>query len=173
MYSERVVNLVNQLLNDESCTDILDLFIHKYARQSLDHAIHLHDSINDVLSIALKHIEKESEAFRTSTYMLINGRDLLSSKKTKTPDTKFAMMLPVCKVYFPDGVANEHFSFAERTFFEEFLSLFNDSKVFSWDNPDDVSWANMYGYTDYLKKVQANLQIKENFEDVQTSSESS
>ena len=61
----------------------------------------------------------------------------------------FASMVPIMKAMYPEGLSNNE-SCARIKYFEEFIRLMKDPKVFSLEDKEDVEWARQFDYLDYL-----------------------
>ena len=70
----------------------------------------------------------------------------------KDKQSYFASMLPIMKTMYPDGLSKNE-SEARIKYFEEFLELLNDPKVFSLDDEEDRNWACQFGYLTYLEDM--------------------
>ena len=167
----RIEEIVNGILKDEQCVEIIDRLVQKFSLSSIDNALHLFEVNEQCLRSAMQLINNKLSNSHQANYFLINGRKLIANNKNHS-DTKFAMLVPVCMYYFPEGYADDRCSLAEKSLFQEFLSLFNDANIFSWDNQNDVSWAKMFNYFDYLKLVQFHNTKPENGTDTASSDES-
>ncbi len=68
----------------------------------------------------------------------------------KDKASMFCSMIPTCMAILPKGNA-DGCSQAHKAYFNRFLALLKDPKVFDWNR--DKEWADSYGYTAYLELV--------------------
>lgn len=149
MLELKEIALLDEIVNWDDAEKATDYLIFKLAQKSANHAKHFIEIISDVSSKQMFHYikygNKQAEAAR---WLIIQK----SMKKEKHDITYFASMLPVCIALFPDGRENAY-SDAMKIYFDEFVAMLLDKKIFSFDSNSDCVWAKNFGYYDYLKKI--------------------
>lgn len=144
--------ILDGILCMDYAKEAVEYMVKEYAKQSVENARHLIQLISDLSDIMLAHKEKEVSKYREASFWLIVQKEM---DEGKADDRQlFASMVTVCMARFPNGT-NEGCCNAEKKYFLRFLELFKNKKVFSWEK--DKTWADQYGYTDYLKLVEEKM----------------
>lgn len=149
MLSYKHEQMINEILKDEYAEEIVLALTNRFAARSPKNCrtlIKNNDRIADkMMQLQQEETNKASEAvFWAISQKAFNRND---------SPVYFASMVPVCKVLFPTGTA-ENESVALRKYFREFVKLLHNPKVF--DIKRDRSWAEQLGYLDYLDLVMKN-----------------
>lgn len=141
---------LDEILGLENCSQAIKYLISEYAKLSVTNASYLLRLIPEVSDIQLNLMAKESSDRYQAAFWLINQNYMTDDERTL-----FASMTPICKVMFPSGNAFWK-SIAMQNYFCKFMSLFRNPKAFSWNR--DKTWAEQYGYTEYLKLVESQME---------------
>ena len=141
------LGLAARVLKNEQADELIRVIMRKYAETSVQNARELLQYSVVLSDIALKQTEEKSNKAHFAAETLINFFD-----STADEPMFFAAMVPVCQVVFPEGTS-EGGSQKQKEFFAKFVKLLRDPQCFSWDNNHDREWAEMFGYTNYLRKV--------------------
>ena len=139
------VELIQNIINREDSKDFMDKLISIYCLQSSENSQHLVGMIPNIVNSQIKFYSTQITDYRQAANWLIVGK----SMDRKDKHSYFASMVPIMKVMYPEGLYNNE-SCARIKYFEEFIELMRDSKVFSLDNKEDVEWARQFDYLDYL-----------------------
>lgn len=154
MLLEQEKRTLQEILGWDDANEAVSFLIKQYAEQSVHHARELLEIIPKVADAALEKIGQVACDYSQAAGWLMCQREM------EPDDTGmfFASMLPVCKTMFPNGKPANG-SKAEMEYWKLFVSQFRKQKVFSWDR--DRSWADQYGYTEYLELVERQLREEE------------
>ncbi len=138
---------IDVILASNNAEAIVKKLLLQYAGQSVDNARRVLSYVADVSNAALCQVNKQSEEYKEAGFWLIqqSGIDMDSHGL-------FASMVPVCKAMFPNGYPDKG-SGCDKAYFRKFVELLHDKRVFSWEK--DKDWADMYGYSDYLRLVES------------------
>lgn len=139
---------MDHLLMDNNVDLIIKTMIKEYTQKSIYNAQNLITYMNDIISNILNIVNNDVNQLTLAGQMLILQKEMNKSDV----HTYFATLVPVMKTLYPDGL-DDNASLAQKNYFNEFIDLYKNKKVFSWDNKNDVDWANHYKYTDYLKMI--------------------
>lgn len=139
------VQLIQDIVTREDSKDFIDKLISFYCLQSSDNCQHLVELIPQIVDQQIKFYSNQITDYRQAANWLIIGQSM--DKKDK--HSYFASMVPILKAMYPEGL-NKNESLARIKYFEEFINLLRDPKVFSFDNKQDVEWARQFDYLDYL-----------------------
>ena len=142
MVDTDIDKLVELILSDDNPREIVHKLIIAFSKKSVENASWLLNEIPNVASSLIGTLSDEAQQAKTALFMMMNTGDI------EDPRTKFAGMVPIMMVQFPDGTDTGH-SENEKKFYNKFLELFRDPKAFNWIR--DTSWARSFGYYDYLK----------------------
>lgn len=143
------IEILENILNSEKANEYIKYIITEYAKKSVQNASNVLQMITSVANIQLKLVSNESENNYQAAFWAITQRNFTTDKKAM-----FSSMVPVCKAMFKEGNAKGK-NIAMQKYFAEFVELFQDKKVFSWDK--DKDWADNFRYTEYLKLVESQL----------------
>ncbi len=148
-----VESLIADILTKDE--DVQRTIVHKlinaWSKCDVKNAEMLLNIIPEVTTNLIDQMSQTIQEYSIASNMLILQKAI---RRRSDASSLFASMVPVCKTLFPDGVA-ENCSIAQQQYFEEFVKLLQNPKVFNWD--EDKAWADSYNYTEYLKKVTKNL----------------
>ena len=139
------VELIQNIINRKDSKDFMDKLISIYCLQSSENCQHLVGMIPNIVNSQIKFYSTQITDYRQAANWLIVGK----SMDRKDKHSYFASMVPIMKAMYPEGLSNNE-SCARIKYFEEFIELMRDSKVFSLDNKEDVEWARQFDYLDYL-----------------------
>lgn len=137
--------LINRLLDDNNVDNIIHEILIRYNKKT-GNTMYLLKLIESIVNDSLENTKKQLREHLTASAFLISQRIM------NKDGSYFASMVPVCQALFPEGV-DEKDSIAAKQYFNEFLDLCRDKKMFSWENEGDVKWAEDYGYKDYLHMI--------------------
>lgn len=142
---------IKGLLSTYNPEEVVRTVITEYMKNSVENCQFLLKLIPEIAdhSIHLLNREVARKSHAISMIMFENAIDWKGNE-----DVYFASMLPVCITHFPEGNAKKC-SEAERRYFNLFCKLFKNRKAFSWER--DKDWADSYGYTDYLRLVEKQI----------------
>lgn len=143
------IEILENILNSEKSNEYIKYIITEYAKKSVQNASNVLQMITSVADIQLRLVSSESENNYQAAFWAIIQRNF-----TKDKNAMFSSMVPVCKAMFKEGTAKGK-NIAMQNYFAEFVKLFQDKKVFSWDK--DKDWADNFRYTEYLKLVESQL----------------
>ena len=139
------VELIQNIINRKDSKDFMDKLISIYCLQSSENCQHLVGMIPNIVNSQIKFYSTQITDYRQAANWLIVGK----SMDRKDKHSYFASMVPIMKAMYPEGLYSNE-SCARIKYFEEFIELMRDSKVFSLDNKEDVEWARQFDYLDYL-----------------------
>lgn len=140
--------LINSIIDRRDGQQFIEKLIKSYCSLCVENCQHLLELIPDIAKIEIgQYYDKMLNYCRASNWLIVQQNMNKSDKSSY-----FASMVPVMQTLYPGGL-DDNESEARIKYFNEFLLLVNDPKVFSFDNPDDVEWASQFGYIDYLKFV--------------------
>ena len=142
--------ILDEILKWRDVAEVIDYMLAEYAKGGATNVVHLLSRIGDLAGVQVAQSEKRVSEYSQAAHWLMAQREL---KPDKT-GSFFAAQLPVCMVMFPNGNADGHCE-AEKRYFRQFLEAFSDKNQFRWDR--DRSWADMYGYTEYLQLVERQM----------------
>lgn len=142
---------IQELLKSGKHEEVATVFVEEFTKDSVENCRTLLNLILTISDKAIRLMSKEVSIKSQAIFMLL----LESSMDVKRNEfTYFASMVPVCMAHFPEGNA-KGYSEAEQNYFSLFCKLLRDKKAFSWS--EDRDWADIYGYTEYLKLVESQL----------------
>lgn len=139
--------LVTRIYQDEERVAIVSTLMDMLSSESIETARFFVQKCNEITDIAIEMaMQKVLEANQATFW-------LLSQKHIEDKKSYFASMVPVCKFLFPNGEISDMNNGPGKEYFEQFLKLLGDKKVFSFENPSDASWAESFGHKEYLETV--------------------
>ena len=144
--------MIDEILLRENAKEIVKQLILKYAGLSVDNARELLGMISGIADEAINKVSEKADQNLDAAYSLLQQRCVSQDAS----EIYFAMMVPVCKALFSKGKCQNGSSIAEEQYWELFIKLFKNKKNFSWDR--DKEWADMFGYTEYLRLLEENMQ---------------
>lgn len=147
---------IKGLLSTCNPKEVVRTVITEYAKNSVEDCQFLLKLIPEIANHSIQILEKEKMEKSQAIFMMMFEQ---SVGIKENEDTYFASMIPVCMTHFPEGNAKKH-SKAEKNYFSLFCTLFKNRKAFSWER--DKVWADSYGYTDYLRLVEKQMNGEEN-----------
>ena len=153
MLTEKEEKWLRQIATSQNATDAVEFIVKEYSENGVDNALHLLNLIPKISEILVKKVSNVARNYSQAAFWLMCQREMEDDKD----GTLFASMVPVCMAMFPSGNADGK-SNAEKKYFEQFLHLLSDKKQFSWEK--DKSWADMFGYTDYLRLVEKEARTR-------------
>ena len=139
------VQLIHNIVDRVDSKDFMDKLISFYCLRSVENCQHLIDTIPDIVNQQIRFYANQITNYRQAANWLIVGKSM--NKKDK--HSYFASMVPIMKIMYPEGLYGNE-SRSRIKYFEEFIDLMKDPKVFSLDNKEDVQWARQFDYLDYL-----------------------
>lgn len=139
------VQLIQDIVNREDSKDFMDKLISFYCLQSSDNCQHLVELIPRIVDQQIRVYSEQILDYRQAANWLIVGR----SMDKKDRHSYFASMVPIMKAMYPEGLSKNE-SLARIEYFEEFIGLMKDPKVFSLNSKEDIEWAKQFDYLDYL-----------------------
>lgn len=142
------VQLIQDIVTREDSKDFIDKLISFYCLQSSDNCQHLVELIPQIVDQQIRSYSNQITDYRQAANWLIIGQSM--DKKDK--HSYFASMVPIMKAMYPEGLRKNE-SRARIKYFEEFIGLMKDPKVFSLDNKEDRDWACQFGYLGYLEDM--------------------
>lgn len=151
MLSFEDVQLIQDIVTREDSKDFMDKLISFYCLQSSDSCQHLVELIPRIVDQQIRSYSDQIIDYRQAANWLIVGRSM--DKKDK--HSYFASMVPIMKAMYPEGLSKNE-SLARIEYFEEFIGLMKDPKVFSLNNKEDIEWAKQFDYLDYLMFIYRN-----------------
>lgn len=140
--------LMQEIVDRQDSKDFMDKLISLYCLRSAENCQHLVDTIPNIVNQQIRFCVNQITDFRQAANWLIVGKNM--DKKDKP--SYFASMVPIMKAMYPEGLSGKE-SCDRIKYFEEFIDLMKDPKVFSLDNKDDIEWARQFGYIDYLVSI--------------------
>lgn len=143
--------LIQNIVDRQDSKEFMDKLIAFYCLQSAENCQHLIDAIPNVVNQQIRFYSNQITDYRQAANWLIVGK----SMDRKDKHSYFASMVPIMKTMYAEGL-NTNESIARIKYFEEFIELMKDPKVFSLDNKDDVEWARQFDYLDYLMFIYRN-----------------
>ena len=139
------VELIQNIVDRQDSKEFMDNLISLYCLQSAENCQHLVNIIPNIVNQQIRFYANQITDYRQAANWLIVGRSM--DKKDK--HSYFASMVLIMKAMYPEGLSDSE-SCARIKYFEEFIDLMKDPKVFSLNNKEDVEWAKQFGYLDYL-----------------------
>lgn len=150
-------DLVQEILNREDCGRIIVDLIKEETKRSVQSAITLIDLIPSIGANLVTNLESQ----KLKALEAANWAILQQSFNKEDKSARFSSMAPVCKVCFPSGTC-ERGSYAHKKYFNEFVELLSDRKIFDLSKASDVSWAKNYDYLEYFELVLSKRKEKDN-----------
>ena len=145
------VELIQNIVNRKDSKDFMDRLIAFYCLQSAENCQQLVDAIPNIVNQQIRFYSNQITDYRVAANWLIVGKSM--DKRDK--HSYFASMVPIMKAMYPEGLSSNE-SCARIKYFEEFIDLMKDPKVFSLTNKEDVEWARSFDYLDYLMFIHRN-----------------
>lgn len=145
------VQLIQNIVDRKDSKDFMDKLIAFYCSRCAENCQHLIDTITNIVNQQIRFYSNQITDYRVAANWLIVGKNM--DKKDK--HSYFASMVPIMKVMYPEGLSTKE-SCARIKYFEEFIDLMKDPKVFSLDNKEDIEWARSFDYLDYLMFIYRN-----------------
>lgn len=145
------VELIQNIVDRQDSKEFMDKLIALYCLQSAENCQHLIDTIPNIVNQQITFYANQIVDYRQAANWLIVGK----SMDRKDKHSYFASMVPIIKTMYPEGL-NTNESLAKIKYFEEFIELMKDPKVFSLDNEEDIEWARSFDYLDYLMFIYRN-----------------
>ena len=139
------VELIQEIIDREDSRDFIDKLISLYCLQSPTNCQQLVDTIPNIVNQQIRFYVNQITDYRQAANWLIVGKSM--DKKDK--HSYFASMVPIMKAMYPEGLYSNE-SCARIKYFEEFIDLMKDPKVFSLNNKEDIEWARSFDYLNYL-----------------------
>lgn len=139
------MGLIQNIVDRQDSKEFMDKLIAFYCSRSAENCQHLIDIIPNIANQQIKFYANQITDYRHAASWLIVGK----SMDRKDKHSYFASMLPIMKTMYPEGLSGSE-SYARIKYFEEFIELMKDPKVFSLNNKEDVEWARQFDYLDYL-----------------------
>ena len=139
------VELIQNIVDRIDSKEFMDKLIAFYCLQSAENCQHLVDAIPNIVNQQIRFYANQITNYRQAANWLIVDKSM--NKKDK--HSYFASMVPIMKIMYPEGLSGNE-SRSRIKYFEEFIDLMKDPKVFSLDNKEDVQWARQFDYLDYL-----------------------
>ena len=139
------IELIQTIVDRKDSKDFMDKLISFYCLQSAENCQHLVDAIPNVVNQQIRFYSNQITEYRQAANWVIVGISM--DKKDK--HSYFASMVPIMKTMYPEGLSGKE-SCARIKYFEEFIGLLKDPKVFSLNNKEDIEWARQFDYLDYL-----------------------
>lgn len=131
--------------------EAISTLICEYAKESVDNTTRLLALIPEISRTQVKLLSDKCTDNYQAAEWLMNIQEI-SPEKIDDPQM-LAMMVPICKVMFPNGTCGKSHSKVRQQFFAKFLKLYK--KEFDWQK--DRSWAEQFGYKEYLTLIDKNL----------------
>lgn len=145
------VELIQNIVDRVDSKDFMDKLISFYCLRSAENCQHLVDVIPNIVNQQIRLYVNQITNYRHAANWLIVGKSM--DKKDK--HSYFASMVPIMKAMYPEGLSKNE-SLARIEYFEEFIGLMKDPKVFSLNNKEDIEWAKQFDYLDYLMFIYRN-----------------
>lgn len=145
------VELIQNIVDRQDSKEFMDKLISFYCLRSAENCQHLVDAIPDIVNQQIRFYVNQITDYRQAANWLIVGK----SMDKKDNHSYFASMVPIMKTMYPEGL-NKNESLARIEYFEEFIGLMKDPKVFSLNNKEDIEWAKQFDYLDYLMFIYRN-----------------
>lgn len=145
------VQIIQNIVDRKDSKDFMDKLIAFYCSRCAENCQHLIDTIPNIVNQQIRFYSNQITDYRVAANWLIVGKNM--DKKDK--HSYFASMVPIMKVMYPEGLSTKE-SCARIKYFEEFIDLMKDPKVFSLDNKEDIEWARSFDYLDYLMFIYRN-----------------
>lgn len=145
------VGLIQYIVDRQDSKEFMDKLIAFYCLHSAQNCQHLIDTIPNIVNQQIRFYDNQITDYRVAANWLIVGKNMYKKDK----HSYFASMVPIMKVMYPEGLSTNE-SCARIKYFEEFIDLMKDPKVFSLNNKEDVEWAKQFDYLDYLMFIYRN-----------------
>lgn len=151
--AELIQNIVDRI----DSKDFMDKLISLYCMQSAKNCQHLVDAIPNIVNQQIRFYVNQVTDYRQAANWLIVGRSMDKEDRR----SYFASMVPIMKAMYPEGLSDNE-SCARIKYFEEFIGLMKDPRVFSLNNREDIEWARSFDYLEYLMFIYRNyvLEVK-------------
>lgn len=153
--SPECTDAIVTILNDPNADEVIRTLIVNYASmQNVYNSLSFLMLLCDRIHRNIQEMETKAMDNITASRFMMEQLHLADESVSIPKQTEFSYMCSVCKVMFPEGEAVDA-SESQQSYFDKFLELFQDKKVFSWkrDNP----WACQFGFADYLHLVEQKL----------------
>ena len=145
------VELIQNIVDREDSKDFMDKLIAFYCSRCAENCQHLVDAIPNIVNQQIRFYSNQIADYRVAANWLIVGK----SMNRKDKHSYFASMVPIMKTMYAKGLSKNE-SCARIKYFEEFIELMKDPKVFSLNNKEDVEWARQFDYLNYLMFIYRN-----------------
>ena len=145
------VELIQNIVDRQDSKEFMDKLIALYCLQSAENCQHLIDTIPNIVNQQIRFYSNQIVDYRQAANWLIVGK----SMNRKDKHSYFASMVPIMKTMYAEGLSKNE-SCARIKYFEEFIELMKDPKVFSLNNKEDVEWARQFDYLNYLMFIYRN-----------------
>lgn len=145
------VELIQNIVDREDSKDFMDKLIAFYCSRCAENCQHLVDAIPNIVNQQIRFYSNQIADYRVAANWLIVGK----SMNRKDKHSYFASMVPIMKTMYAEGLSKNE-SCARIKYFEEFIELMKDPKVFSLNNKEDVEWARQFDYLNYLMFIYRN-----------------
>lgn len=141
--------IIAEVIQNENAEEMILTLINRFASKSVDNCRVIIRNNDRLIDKMMELQQKQRMEALQAAYMAVLQREFdITDYKTY-----FASMVPVCQVLFPLGTADGE-CLALKKYFDEFVNLLHNKKAF--DIERDKSWAENYGYLDYLILVLNN-----------------
>lgn len=145
------VELIQNIVDRKDSKEFMDKLISFYCLRSAENCQHLVDAIPNIVNQQIRFYSNQIADYRAAANWLIVGK----SMNRKDKHSYFASMVPIMKTMYAEGLSKNE-SCARIKYFEEFIELMKDPKVFSLNNKEDVEWARQFDYLNYLMFIYRN-----------------
>lgn len=138
--------IMSTILNHPNKTELIkEILVQAYA--DYDCAVELIKYNNKLVEKVIQLSEEISLDYRAGMQALMVQMNIPNKDK----HSLFATMTHVCAIYFPKGLCKESSS-DEQKYFKKYVKLCNDIDAYDENNPEDVQWAEKYGYVEYINQ---------------------
>lgn len=146
--------IIDSWKNSDRKEWILETMMKMYAEESVFNARELLRFSNELVDIMIIQESQRKQELHNAIRMLMFQRGVESLPGKENPGVMFGIMLPVCKVVFPNGKSDVK-SAAKEKYFNKFCELLKDEEAFSWEN--DGQWAENEGYAEYIRLIENQI----------------
>ena len=146
-------HIVDELMEREDKEDIMGYFLYRYAREVPGAAESLLSKIADIAKGEILRVERIADENWDGCFWAVQQMQM----DKKQVNQYFSSMIPVVMTLFPHG-SKSRASAASKVYWGEFVKLLRNKKVFDLEKESDWAWAEMCGYTEYLRMVLSQIE---------------
>lgn len=154
MATPEEIIIVDSWKNSDHKERILKTMMKMYAEEGIFNSRELLRFSNELVDMIIEQEYRRKQELHVAIKMLMFQRSIEESHHKEDPGIMFGVMLPVCKVAFPNGKSDIG-SVAKEKYFNKFCDLLQNEEAFSWEK--DKEWAEDEGYAEYIRLIESQI----------------